>query len=239
MGTGPRYNLLACRRAAGITYQAFCAIPHYVYTGISERKLAWRMGWLLRKFGSEQRSFPTIVAFGSHAATPHHQPTERCLQAGDIIKIDAGGVWQQMRGDVTRTFFYGIPTQKFIRRYQAVLQAQQLAFPYYRIGCTGQQIDQVARNYLHQQKLAKLFIHSLGHGVGRAIHQPPFMSSTSKGQRVLALGQVLTNEPGIYEAGWGGIRIEDMLEITSRGPKWLGQAPKQLQQIILPVRFSL
>lgn len=234
MGTGPRYNLTACRQAAAITYRAFRTIPQYIHDGITEQQLAWRMGWLLRQSGSQQRAFPTIVAFGSNAATPHHKPTNRALQIGDMIKIDAGGVYQQMRGDVTRTFFYGQPNKKSVQRYQAVLQAQQLAFQQYDAGATGADIDKVARQYLHRQKLGHLFIHSLGHGVGRAIHQPPFLTSRSKGERVLRVGEVVTCEPGVYEPGWGGIRIEDMVEITARGPKWLGEAPKQLPEIIIP-----
>lgn len=234
MGTGPRYRLSACRRAAQITYRAFRAVPKYIQQGISEQQLAWRMGWLLRQFGSDQRAFPTIVAFGSNAATPHHKPTSRRLKAGDIIKIDAGGVYQQMRGDVTRTFFFGQPNKKNSQRYQAVWQAQQLAFQQYQAGVAGHTIDRVARQYLQHKKLGQLFIHSLGHGVGRAIHQPPFLTPQPKGQRVLQVGEVVTCEPGIYEQGWGGIRIEDMVEITAYGPKWMGEAPKQLPEIIIP-----
>jgi len=229
-----RYQLPALRRAASITYQAFRTIPQYFVVGISERQLAWRMGRLLQHYGSEARAFPVIVAFGEQAAEPHHVPTlHRRLQRGDIIKVDAGAIYHTMRGDVTRTWFFGNPTKKFIQRYQAVYTAQQKAFPYFTAGRSGQEVDAVARNYLRSQHLHQLFIHSLGHGVGRAIHQPPFMTPSRKGKRLIQLGEVITNEPGVYEAGWGGIRIEDMLEITAAGPRWLGEAPRQLRQIVL------
>ncbi|MBI2415199.1 MAG: M24 family metallopeptidase [Candidatus Kerfeldbacteria bacterium] len=234
MGTGPRYNLPACRRAADITYQAFRIIPRYIVAGMSERQLAWRLGRVLANSGSQQRAFSVIAAFGSSAAEPHHVPTNRCLRRGDMIKLDAGAVYQQMRGDVTRTYFFGSsPSSKFRQRYQAVLQAQQLAFTYYRAGNNGQQIDAIARQYLKQRKFHHLFIHSLGHGVGRAIHQPPFLTPRSKGRRLLQVGDIVTNEPGVYEPGWGGVRIEDMVEITAGLPRWLGQAPRQLRQITL------
>lgn len=233
MGSGPRYNLPALRRAAAITYAAFRDIPQWFVLGISERQLAWRMGRVLEQFGSQARAFPVIVAFGESAAQPHHVPTSRKFKSGDIIKIDAGAVYKNMRGDVTRTWFFGQPTQKFIKRYQAVYTAQQKAFSYYTIGRSGNAVDAVARNYLRSQHLHTLFIHSLGHGVGRAIHQPPFMTPSRKGKRLIQLGEVITNEPGVYESGWGGIRIEDMIEITSTGPKWLGEAPRNLKEIVI------
>lgn len=224
----------AIHKAAEITYAAQRHIRQYIQLGISERQLAWRMGRVLEQFGSQQRAFPVIAAFGEQAAEPHHVPSERRLRVGDMVVIDAGAVWRNMRGDVTRTFFFGCaPAKKFARRYKAVRTAQQLAFPHYRAGNTGQNIDAVARTYLRTQRLHTLFIHSLGHGVGRAIHQPPWITSSHRGRRVLRAGEVFTNEPGVYEPGWGGIRIEDMLEVTTRGPRWLGEAPKQLCQIII------
>lgn len=228
-----RYNLVACRKVATITYQAFREISQYIELNMTERQLAWRMRQLLYKYGSERQAFPVIVAFGEQAAEPHHKPTARKLKLGDIIKIDAGGIYHNMRGDVTRTYFFGEPDQKFRERYQAVYQAQLKAFKVYQAGKTGQEIDVVARNYLRSKALNTLFIHSLGHGVGRAIHQPPFLTPSKKGRRILQVGEVVTNEPGVYESGWGGIRIEDMIEITAAGPKWLGEAPKKLKEIIL------
>lgn len=221
-------------RAADSTYAAFREIRNYFVSGIRERQLAWRMGRLLEKYGSEKHAFPVIVAFGEQAAEPHHVPGSRALRIGDAIKIDAGAVVRNMRGDVTRTYFYGsAPPKKFVQRYEAVYGAQQAAFPYYRVGKTGQEIDAIARNYLRTRRLHTLFIHSLGHGVGRAIHQPPWISPSRRGQRPLRVGEVITNEPGVYEPGWGGIRIEDMLEVTTGKPRWLGQAPRKLKEIII------
>jgi len=200
---------------------------------MTERQLAWRMGRLLEKYGSQQLAFPVIAAFGEQAAEPHHKANSRKLQRGDIIKVDAGAVYKKMRGDVTRTWFYGTPSAKFKSRYLAVYIAQQKAFINMKAGQSGTKIDAVARDYFRQQKMDRFFIHSLGHGVGRAIHQPPFLTPRRKGQRWLQVGEVVTNEPGVYEPGWGGIRIEDMVEITARGPKWLGQAPRRYEQIVL------
>lgn len=233
MGTGERYHLPSIRRAAKITYQAFIQLPRYIELGMTERQLAWRMGRLLQAGGSVKRAFPVIAAFGEQAAEPHHIPTDRCLQVGDMIKVDAGAVYQEMRGDVTRTWFYGQPTALFRTRYIAVYTAQELAFAAIQAGKTGAEVDAVARDYLRQQKLNHLFIHSLGHGVGRAIHQPPFLTPRKKGQRVLQVGEVVTDEPGVYEKGWGGIRIEDMVEITRQGPRWLGEAPRKFEEIVI------
>ncbi|MDP3970876.1 MAG: M24 family metallopeptidase [bacterium] len=217
-----RYNLPAIRKAAKITHAAFRDISKYIVLGINERQLAWRMGRLLQKYGSEKRAFPVIAAFGPSAAEPHHVPTSRRLKDGQMIKIDAGAVYNDMRGDITRTFFFGKPTTKFLNRYNAVLTAQKRSFKYMKAGVSGKKIDSIARNYLKKKNYHKLFIHGLGHGVGRAIHQPPSLTPSKRGERVLQVGEVVTNEPGIYEKGWGGIRIEDMVEITSSEPRWLG-----------------
>ncbi len=234
---GARYNLSACRRVAHITYAAFARLPRYIVPGITERQLAWRMGQLLRAYGSQQRAFPVIAAFGSSAAEPHHKCTSRRLGIGEMIKVDAGGVYQHMRGDVTRTYFLGKPTTVFTKRFNAVLKAQQLAFAQIKAGHTGNQVDAAARNYLRSQKLHIHFIHSLGHGVGRAIHQPPFLSPSRKGKRLLKVGEVVTDEPGVYESGWGGIRLEDMVEVTTTGGKWLGKPVQSIKQITLQVNL--
>lgn len=230
-----RYNLQACRQAAHITYYAFAKLPRYIIPGITERQLAWRMGRLLAAEGSQQRAFPVIAAFGSSAAEPHHKCTSRRLKPGEMIKVDAGGVFDLMRGDVTRTYFLGKPTAIFTKRFNAVLKAQELAFKQIKPGNSGQQVDAAARDYLRSQKLHLQFVHSLGHGVGRAIHQPPFLTPSRKGKRLLKVGEVVTDEPGVYEAGWGGIRLEDMVEVTVKGGKWLGRPVQSIQQITLPV----
>lgn len=228
-----RFNLPAIRKAGQITYRALRMLPRYFVLGITERQLAWRMGRLLEYFGSSKRAFPVIVAFGQHSAEPHHVPDSRRLRQGDIIKVDAGAVYHNMRGDATRTWFFGRPTEMFCRRYEAVYQAQLRAFAHIRAGKMGCEVDAVAREYLRKHHLAHLFIHGLGHGVGRAIHQPPFLTPRRRGQRVLKVGEVVTDEPGVYERGWGGIRIEDMVEITTRGPRWIGRAPRRLREIII------
>ncbi|EKD79464.1 MAG: hypothetical protein ACD_41C00064G0009 [uncultured bacterium] len=231
MGSG--YNLPACRQAAHLTYAAFLRLPQFIVPGITEQQLAWRMGQLLRAQGSEKRAFPVIAAFGSNAAEPHHKCTSRRLKTGEMIKVDAGAVYRDMRGDVTRTYFLGKPTAVFTKRFKAVLKAQQLAFKKIKPGVSGNTVDAAARDYLRRQKLHGHFIHSLGHGVGRAIHQPPFLTSRSKGKRLLQVGEVVTDEPGVYEAGWGGIRLEDMVEVTATSGKWLGQPVRNIQEIIL------
>lgn len=233
MGSGPSYNLPACRTAARLTYAAFAKLPRYIVSGMTEHQLAWRMGKLLREQGSVKRAFPVIAAFGAHAAEPHHRCTNRRLKVEEMIKVDAGAVYHDMRGDVTRTYWLGKPTALFIQRFKAVLKAQQVAFKKIKPGVSGNAVDAAARNYLRRKHLHVHFIHSLGHGVGRAIHQPPFLTATRKGRRLLRVGEVVTDEPGIYEAGWGGIRLEDMVEITRTGGKWLGEPVRSIKEIII------
>ena len=147
--------------------------------------------------------FDTIVAFGTNAAKPHAVPTDRVLQPGELVLIDMGLILNGYCSDMTRTFVAGKPDQTFTERHRAVRQAMLAGINTIRAGVTGVEVDRAARQVLIDAGYGDAFGHGLGHGVGIAVHEDPRLSP--RGTRQLQAGMVVTVEPGLYLADWGGI----------------------------------
>ena len=132
-----------------------------------------------------------------------------------MVVVDCGFDYKGYATDMTRTFFIGKPNKKFKKVYAAVLAAQKQAMVAIKEDMPAADIDKVARDLLDKAGLGKYFKHSLGHGVGRLVHERPRLSAKSK--EILKSGMVVTVEPGVYIPGWGGIRIEDMVLVKPKG----------------------
>lgn len=221
------------QRSAEINVRAYFKVKKLLRVGMTERQIAQLVKQILLDEGAEKLAFPTIAALTSNAAEPHHVPSDRKARVGDLLVLDMGGVFNDMRSDMTRTLFFGKPKPLFRTWYTAVLEAQKRAYRGVRAGRTGKSIDCIARKYLQSQKLDTYFIHSLGHGVGRAIHQPPWVSSR-KGTNILRSGDAITVEPGVYVVGRGGVRIEDTCEVLDHGSRWLVPMQRHISRMILP-----
>jgi Xaa-Pro aminopeptidase len=169
----------------------------------------------MRALGAEGTSFPTIVAFGAHAAVPHHQTGDTKLKFGDEILIDFGCKINGYCSDITRTFLFGDDGKKeeFKKAYAAVLKAHELVKERVTSGMLGKEADAIAREYLKSQGYGELFTHSLGHGIGLNVHEAPSVSM--KGETPLENGMVFSDEPGVYLAGEYGIRIEDTVRLEN------------------------
>ncbi|MFH0834168.1 MAG: M24 family metallopeptidase [Patescibacteria group bacterium] len=181
----------------------------------------------LIKVKKAELAFPSIIAFGRNSATPHHKPTARKLKRGDIIKIDLGTKVGGFCSDLTRTFFTAKPTDFQKKIYQTVLAAQKIGIAKTRAGVSGKSLDGFARNFLARKGFAKNFIHSLGHGLGRKIHQNPKVGPKSRS--ILKIGDAITIEPGLYFKNRFGIRIEDTLVVAKNGAEVLTKYPKKLR----------
>ena len=202
-------------------------IEKYLRPGITEKEIAREIDYAFLSLGAERTSFPTIVAAGKNGAKPHAKPSDYLLKAGDLVTMDFGGVYQGYCGDMTRTVAIGYADEKQKELYQLVLQAQTYAVANLRAGMTTHEADALARDIIADAGYGEYFSHSLGHGVGLEIHEHPFVRKN--GQEVLAVGQVVTVEPGIYIPDWGGIRIEDTVVITEKGAVPFNHYPKQLR----------
>ena len=188
---------------------------------MTEREIALALELTMREMGAEGPSFPTIVAFGTNAARPHAVPTDRELQAGDLVLIDMGLIHRGYCSDMTRTFVAGRPDRTYIDRHRVVRAAMQAGIGAIRAGVTGAEVDRVARQVIADAGYGDHFGHSLGHGVGLAVHEAPRLSRTNR--KKLRAGMVVTVEPGIYLPEWGGIRLENMVVVGEHGPEVLNR----------------
>lgn len=217
----------AIREAAALTDKVMAQVNEITYPGMTEKQLAWELERRLRESGASDLAFPIIVASGKNGARAHHEPGNRQMKLGDTIIVDMGAKLNGYCSDLTRTFFLGNePSSTFLGIYHIVLDAQEEAIRNITTGKTGKEIDKIARDMIDSAGYGDAFGHSLGHGLGLDIHENPRLSQLFNGNP-LNPGMVVTVEPGIYLPDWGGIRIEDLVLVTSDGSNRMSQCPKQ------------
>ena len=184
--------------------------------------------------GFESRiSFRPIVGFGANSAIPHHQNTDKKFKKGDVVLVDMGFIYGGYCSDMTRTFFTKKPSDLEAQIYNTVLKAQEAAIKHMKIGNTGGDCDKIARDIIAKAGYGKNFGHSLGHGIGLEVHESPNVGPNSKDKLVEHC--VITSEPGIYLAGQFGVRIEDMIHVTKKGPVNLAKFPKKLEDVTIKI----
>ncbi|AEG61307.1 aminopeptidase P family protein [Desulforamulus ruminis] len=212
------------RQAMAIGDQALAHILKYVKPGVSEWDLALELEFYMRRQGASGVAFETIMASGPRSALPHGVASQRILQAGDLLTMDFGCVYQGYHSDMTRTVVLGTPDEKQKEIYQIVLEAQRAGLAAVKQGVKAREVDEAARRVIVAKGYGEFFGHSTGHGVGLAIHEKPRLAATD--ETILEPGMVVTVEPGIYLPGWGGVRIEDSVLVTPEGCEILTSAPK-------------
>ena len=212
--------------AQAIADQAFERIVGQLRPGRTEREVAFRLDMAMRELGADATSFETIVAFGEDAAEPHHHPTDRALAVGDVVKMDFGALLDGYHSDMTRTVALGEPPERLREVYEVVRRAQQAGVDAVRPGVTGDELDRLVRDVIVDAGYADGIQHSLGHGVGLEIHEAPWLRIGWT--EALPEGAVVTVEPGVYLPGLGGVRIEDMVEVTGAGPRVVPRTGKEL-----------
>ncbi|MGC8867628.1 MAG: M24 family metallopeptidase, partial [Elusimicrobiales bacterium] len=161
------------------------------------------------------RSFDTIVAFGENSALPHHETSERKLRRNEAVLIDFGCIYHRYCSDMTRTFFYGKPTEEFLKVYKTVELAQKKGIEAVKEGVLSDEIDKICRQTISEHGYGQYFIHGTGHGVGLDIHEDPTLNP--KTSIKLLQGMTITIEPGIYLYGKFGVRIEDTVCVRKDG----------------------
>lgn len=219
----------AIRRAQAITDAAFGRILEHFAVGVSEQQMSRQLESLLMDEGAEGLAFDSIVAFGENAAEPHHEPAHRLLEEGDVIKLDFGARFAGYHADMTRTVSFGAPAGEIKKIHAVVRDSQQAGIDAVRAGVTGASVDAVSREVIERAGYGDRFVHSLGHGVGLEIHEAPSLGR--KQDEPLPAGAVVTVEPGIYIPGLGGVRIEDMVEVTEDGCVVVGTSDRDLIEL--------
>lgn len=197
--------------------------------GVKEVEVAANIEFAARKAGAQSMSFETIVASGPRSALPHGVASDAPIPAKGFVVLDYGVILHGYCSDMTRTVHVSRADQEERDLYRAVLDAQMAAIAACAPGVKLASVDAAARDVLKQAKLDKFFTHSTGHGLGLEVHEPPRVAQGQK--EVLQPGMVITIEPGIYQAGKLGIRIEDVVGITETGYELLTAARKELIEI--------
>lgn len=217
-------EVAAIKRAVAIADQAFATLLPTIKVGDTERAVAWRLEKIMRDQGADGVSFPLIVAVGAGSAVPHYTPGDVTVQKGQNILLDFGCVVDGYCSDITRTVFMGEVSAKQRAQYEAVREAQFSALATLKPGIRGATVDTAARAVIAKAGFPT-YNHGLGHGVGLAIHEAPYLRPNYPD--ALAPGAVFSIEPGVYLPGVMGVRIEDLVLMTKAGPAVLTQAPKE------------
>ncbi|PWI58797.1 M24 family metallopeptidase [Sulfoacidibacillus thermotolerans] len=212
--------------AAQIADAAFEHVCQNIRVGMTEREVALSLFVFMQNQGASGVSFETIVASGERSSMPHGVASDRILQKGDLITLDFGALYEGYASDITRTIALGAVNDQQREIYSVVYQAQTTALAGIRAGMTGREADAIARDLIRAAGYGEYFGHSLGHGLGLAVHEAPRLAQQS--QDVLQEGMVVTVEPGVYLPGFGGVRIEDDIVVTENGPHRLTQSTKEL-----------
>ncbi|MEJ2715959.1 MAG: aminopeptidase P family protein [Deltaproteobacteria bacterium] len=195
-------------------------------SGRSELAVGEELESLFRSNHAHRIAFDTIIASGERGALPHGMPSDKIIRQGELVIIDFGCQFEGYNSDETVTCIVGRPSLEQKKIHETVYRAHMEAIERLEIGMRPREVDRVARQIIDDAGYGKYFLHSLGHGVGLEVHEPPFLSY--RGTGVIDEGMVFTIEPGIYLEGVGGVRLESLLYMGRDGPELLSQMPKDL-----------
>lgn len=219
-------EILLIRHAVELGASLFRVACKKLRPRVSEREVAAAMEFSARCAGAEGMSFPTILASGPRSAIVHGRASDARVPQRGFVVCDFGVILAGYCSDRTRTVHVGRPSAEARDLYQAVLEAQLAAIAAVAPGVTCAEVDRAARRVLRKRKLARYFTHSTGHGLGLEIHEAPRLAAAQA--QKLQPGMVVTIEPGVYIPGKCGVRIEDVVVVTSSGCEVLTPGDKDL-----------
>jgi len=220
----------AMRRAVQIAQDALVATIPLIKMGMTEKELSSELVMQLLKHGSEpEMPFAPIVSGGPNSANPHASPTERKLQAGDLLVIDWGATYEGYISDLTRTFAVGEVDAEYEKIHQIVQEANAAGRAASKPGVPCANVDKAARDVIEKAGYGKYFTHRTGHGIGMEGHEEPYMRGDN--MQLLEPGMAFTVEPGIYLPDRNGVRIEDNVVITEDGADVLSNMPREIKAV--------
>jgi Xaa-Pro aminopeptidase len=202
------------RNAGELTSVGMKTAYETIRPGIKEIEVAAEIEYAMRRNGSWGTAFETSVASGARSAYPHGGCTDHEIRKGDLVVVDIGATYKGYCSDMTRTVVAGQPSAKQKKLHGIVQNAQENAYQTIKPKVKARNVDLAARKVIEEAGYGEFFVHGLGHGVGLEVHEPPTLSLASKD--TLTIGNVVTNEPGIYLPGFGGVRIEDTVLVVPR-----------------------
>lgn len=218
------------KQAVDIADRSWGEIIKRIKVPMKEIELAVELEFIMRKLGAQGRAFEIIVASGYRGSLPHGTASSKIMEHGDMVTVDFGAKHRGYNSDMTRNFVIGEQNKRQCEIYEIVLEAQLAGIDKAKSGVYAFEIDKACRDIISSYGYGDYFGHGTGHGVGLNVHEAPRVSQKEK-DTVLEPGMIITIEPGIYIPDWGGVRIEDMVLITSGGCEVLTKSEKGLLQI--------
>lgn len=219
----------ALRRAGQAIDAVHAQVPDLLRARRTEADVAADLARLIVEAGHVSAAF-TIVGAGPNGASPHHEYSDRVLQAGDPVVVDIGGPMPDgYESDSTRTYVLGDPSDEYAELYAVLRAAHQAAVDVARPGVTCAAVDAAARSVIADAGMGERFIHRTGHGIGLDGHEHPYLVAGN--EQVLAPGMTFSIEPGIYFDGQYGARLEDICAVTDGAPQLLNAAPRELVRV--------
>ncbi|MFQ6074992.1 MAG: M24 family metallopeptidase [Candidatus Bathyarchaeia archaeon] len=212
------------RKACEVSDRALRIGFESLHKGMTELQLASTISAEMTRLGGSPHL--GIVLFGARTALPHGQPGEQRLKRGDGVLVDTGTTWNGYWSDITRTLFFGEPSERHRRIWSTVLEANRAAFAAAAPGVRCEDVDRAARRVINEAGFGEYFIHRLGHGIGLQGHEHPYMVEGNGLE--LRPRVTFTIEPGIYIVGDVGIRIEDTAVCTELGCESLTEMEREM-----------
>ncbi|MFN4072723.1 MAG: M24 family metallopeptidase [Thermus sp.] len=216
------------RKAQALAEEALAHALGLLRPGVLERDVALEIEFFLKRRGAEV-AFPPIVASGMRGALPHAGASGKALEAGELVTLDLGARVEGYHSDMTRTVALGRVDGELKRAFEATLAALERVLENLGPGKSTKEMDALAREELRRFDLDRYFVHSLGHGVGLAVHEGPGLSPYT--EETLEAGMVVTVEPGVYLPGIGGVRIEELVLIRETGIELLSRFPRGWREV--------
>ena len=218
-------EVAALRQAGAAIDRVHARVPGWLRAGQTERAVGALIAEAILAEGHATVDF-VIVASGPNAASPHHEVSDRVLEAGDAVVVDIGGTMPSgYCSDSTRTYAIGAPPEEFSAYYSVLLDAQEAACAAVRPGVSAESVDAAAREPITRAGYGEAFFHRTGHGIGLEVHEDPYIVAGN--QEPLEPGMAFSVEPGIYP-GPHGARIEDIVVCTDGGFERLNNTPREL-----------
>jgi len=220
-------EVAALEKAALIAEDGIAAVLGMLRPGVTEREAARVYEQAVVGKGAEP--FFTVVTIGERAALADVYPTDRALRPGDLVRFDLGCLVGPYRSDISRTAVLGTPTEKQARYYAAILAGERAAIAAMKPGVPVSQLFDLAVRVTRENGLPHYQRHHVGHGIGLEPYDPPTINATT--HTALEPGMVFCVETPYYEHGWGGVQVEDAVEITAGGSRTLTRSSQDLAVI--------
>ena len=216
----------AMRAASRLNDQVLERVIPQLREGMTESEVGALYTSIAKELGAQGCSFPPLICFGANCAEPHHGTNDTVLKKGDAVILDVGVKLNDYCADMTRTVFFGEPTDEMRKVYEIVRAANEAGRAAVRPGEPMKNFDRAARKVIEDAGYGPYFTHRTGHGIGLEVHEYPDNSATS--EIIAQPGMTFSVEPGVYLPGKFGVRVEDLVAVTETGCETLNALGHEL-----------